>query len=169
LPNSPKIIFTTAHKEYAHEGFELDVVDYLLKPIRFDRFLRADNKVYPKKQQESEEEMVVSSREMRFASPFIYVKVDRRMVKIMLDDIIYIESIKDYVKVFTANSTIITRQTIRSVEAMLSENKFFRIHRSYIVSLEKIKSFSAENVTIGNTELPIGRLYRNSFLQMQGS
>lgn len=169
LPNSPKIIFTTAHKEYAHEGYELDVVDYLLKPIRFDRFLKAVNKVYPKKHSESEEESVVGSREMKFASPFIYVKVDRRMVKIMLDDIIYIESIKDYIKVFTTNSTIITRQTMSSLEAMLASNKFFRIHRSYIVSLEKIKSFSAENVTIGKTELPIGRLYRNSFLQLQGS
>ena len=169
LPNAPKIIFTTAHKEYAHEGFELDVVDYLLKPIRFDRFLRAVNKVYPKLHYESEVEIVAASREMKFASPFIYVKVERRMVKIMLDDIIYIESIKDYVKVFTTNSTIITRQTISSVEAMLSENKFFRIHRSYIVSLDKIKSFSAEMVSIGNMELPIGRLYRNGFLQLQGS
>lgn len=169
LRNVPKIIFTTAHKEYAHEGFELDVIDYLLKPIRFDRFLRAVNKVFPKLQNEAKEKNVITSRDRKFASPFIYVKVDRKMVKILVDDIIYIESDKDYVKVFTENSTIITRQTISSVEAMLTENKFFRIHRSYIVSLDKIKSFSAEMVAIGNMELPIGRLYRNSFLQMQGS
>src|SRR5688572_27339422 len=143
LHNVPKIIFTTAFKEYAHEGFELDVVDYLLKPIRFDRFLRAVNKAFPQRQQEMEAGFV-SSHDMKFASPFIYVKVDRKMIKILLDDILYIESDKDYVKVFTTNSTIITRQTISSVEAMLSENKFFRIHRSYIVSLDKIQSFSNE-------------------------
>jgi DNA-binding LytR/AlgR family response regulator len=169
LRHVPKIIFTTAHKEYAHEGFELDVIDYLLKPIRFDRFLRAVNKVFPKLQNASEEKMVADVRDMKFASPFIYVKADRKMVKILVDDIVYIESAKDYVKVFTTNSVIITRQTISSVEAMLSDNKFFRIHRSYIVSLDKIHSFTSEIVEICNTELPIGRFYRHSFLQLQGS
>jgi len=169
LRNIPKIIFTTAHKEYAHEGFELDVVDYLLKPIRFDRFLRAVNKAYPQKQHEIGNAARGASQDLRFASPFIYLKVDRKMVKIMLDDILYIESDKDYVKVFTTGSTIITRQTISSVEAMLSENKFFRIHRSFIVSLDKVRSFSNEIVEVGNKELPIGKLYRNSFLKLQGS
>ena len=169
LRTIPKIIFTTAHKEYAHEGFELDVVDYLLKPIRFDRFLRAVNKAYPQKHQEMGSAARNGTYDLKFASPFIYLKVDRKMVKVMLDEILYIESDKDYVKVFTTGSTIITRQTISSVEAMLSENKFFRIHRSYIVSLDKVKSFSNELVEIGNKELPIGKLYRNSFLKLQGS
>ena len=169
LRTIPKIIFTTAHKEYAHEGFELDVVDYLLKPIRFDRFLRAVNKAYPQKHQEMGSAARNGTYDLKFASPFIYLKVDRKMVKVMLDEILYIESDKDYVKVFTIGSTIITRQTISSVEAMLSENKFFRIHRSYIVSLDKVKSFSNELVEIGNKELPIGKLYRNSFLKLQGS
>lgn len=168
LHQVPKIIFTTAHKEFAHEGFELDVVDYLLKPIRFDRFLRAVNKAFPQRHQETEINGLVNGHDKKFASPFIYVRVDRKMVKILLDDIVYIESNKDYVKVFTTHSTIITRQTISSVEAMLSENKFFRIHRSFIVSLDKIKSFSNEIVEIGNKELPIGKLYRNSFLKLQG-
>ena len=169
LRTIPQIIFTTAHKEYAHEGFELDVIDYLLKPIRFDRFLRAVNKAYPQRHHEMGNEARVASQALRFASPFIYLKVDRKMVKVMLDDILYIESDKDYVKVFTTGSTIITRQTISSVEAMLSENKFFRIHRSYIVSLNKLKSFTAETVEIGSKELPIGKLYRNSFLKLQGN
>ena len=169
LRNVPKIIFTTAHKEYAHEGFDLDVVDYLLKPIRFDRFLRAVNKAFPQKQQEMDKATAGAAYDLKFASPFIYLKVDRKMVKIMLDEILYIESDKDYVKVFTTGSTIITRQTISSVEAMLSENKFFRIHRSYIVSLDKVRSFTNEIVEIGNKELPIGKLYRNGFLKLQGS
>ena len=167
LRTVPKIIFTTAHKEYAHEGFELDVVDYLLKPIRFDRFLRAVNKAFPSGQHDGKIAMAIGP-ETKFASPFIYVKVDRKMIKVMLDEILYIESDKDYVKIFTTGSAIITRQTISSIEAMLSENKFFRIHRSFIVSLEKIKSFTNETVEIGNKELPIGKLYRNSFLKISG-
>jgi two-component system LytT family response regulator len=167
LRNVPKIIFTTAFKEFAHEGFELDVVDYLLKPIRFDRFLRAVNKAFPQKQ---EIEMHgTAMEESKPATSFIYLRVDRKMIKVLLDDILYIESDKDYVKVFTEKGFIITRQTIASVEAMLSESQFIRIHRSYIVSLNKLKSFTAENVEIGNKELPIGKLYRNNFLKLQGS
>jgi two-component system, LytTR family, response regulator len=169
LRNVPKIIFTTAHKEFAHEGFELDVTDYLLKPIRFDRFLRAVNKAFPQKQQEIETHGIISNEESRPATSFIYLRVDRKMIKVLLDDILYIESDKDYVKVFTEKGFIITRQTIASVEAMLSESQFIRIHRSYIVSLNKLKSFTAETVEIGNKELPIGKLYRNNFLKLQGS
>ena len=169
LRNVPKIIFTTAHKEFAHEGFELDVIDYLLKPIRFDRFLRAVNKAFPQKQQEIETHGLIANEETKPATSFIYLRVDRKMIKVLLDDILYIESDKDYVKVFTEKGFIITRQTIASVEAMLSESLFIRIHRSYIVSLNKLKSFTAETVEIGNKELPIGKLYRNNFLKLQGS
>jgi DNA-binding LytR/AlgR family response regulator len=168
LRDVPKIIFTTAHKEYAHEGFELDVVDYLLKPIRFDRFLRAVNKAFPQRRQEPEAEVIAGKHENKFATPFIYVSVDRKMVKVLLDEILYIESDKDYVKIFTTDAMVITRQTISSVEAMLGKSKFFRIHRSFIVSLDKIRSFSNEMVTVGNKELPIGKLYRHSFLEVQG-
>lgn len=169
LRNVPKIIFTTAHKEYAHEGFELDVIDYLLKPIRFDRFLRAVNKAFPQKLQEVEVITSVASEENKPATSFIYLRVDRKMIKVLLDNILYIESDKDYVKVFTEKGFIITRQTIASVEAMLSENQFIRVHRSYIVSLNKLKSYTAETVEIGSKEIPIGKLYRNNFLKLQGN
>jgi two-component system, LytTR family, response regulator len=169
LRKVPKIIFTTAHKEYAHEGFELDVTDYLLKPIRFDRFLRAVNKAFPQRQQEVETHGYVANEENRLASSFIYLRVDRKMIKVLLNDILYIESDKDYVKVFTEKGFVITRQTIASVEAMLSESQFIRIHRSYIVSVNKLKSFTAEIVEIGNKELPVGKLYRNNFLKFQGN
>lgn len=169
LRNVPKIIFTTAHKEFAHEGFELDVIDYLLKPIRFDRFLRAVNKAFPQKLQDVEVISSVVTEENKPATSFIYLRVDRRMIKVLLEDILYIESDKDYVKVFTEKGFIITRQTIASVEAMLSESRFIRIHRSYIVSLNKLKSFTAETVEVGNKELPVGKLYRNNFLKLQGS
>ena len=170
LRNIPKVIFTTAFKEYALEGFELDVVDYLLKPIRFDRFLRAVSKAFPQKKDElNNNAAVVMVQEKRINSGFIYLKADRKMIKVMLDDILYIESARDYLKVFTQNNPIVTRQTISSVEAMLSDNEFIRIHRSYIVSIKKIDSFTHETVEIGKKELPIGKFYLNSFLKNQNN
>jgi DNA-binding LytR/AlgR family response regulator len=169
LHNVPKIIFTTAHKDFAHEGFELDVTDYLLKPIRFDRFFRAVNKALPQKQQELETQGITTGENIRPAISFIYLRAERKMKKVPLDDILYIESDRDYVKVFTEKGFIATRQTIASVEAMLSESRFIRIHRSYIVSVSKLKSFTAETVEIGNKELPIGKLYRNNFLKLQSN
>ncbi len=168
LRHVPKIIFTTAHKEYAHEGFELDVVDYLLKPIRFDRFLRSVNKAFPARSSDAEMTGQNITEDTRSLNPFIYLRVDRKMTKVMLDDVLYIESDKDYVKVHTEKGYIITRQTIASIEAMLSESKFTRIHRSYIVSLNKITSFTHECVEVGKKELPVGKLYRQNFVKLQG-
>lgn len=162
LQSPPKIIFTTAFKEYALDGFELDAVDYLLKPVRFERFLRAVNKAFPKKGTD----LVDNSSERKTGSDFIYLRVDRKLVKILLADLLYIESARDYVKVFTKDKSYITRQTISSIEAMLSGNDFIRIHRSYIISVSKIKSFTNEIVEIGNNELPIGKFYRNSFVKL---
>jgi len=167
LHHRPKIIFTTAYKEYALDGFDLDAIDYLLKPIRFDRFLRAVTKAYPQKSAELDASSQAVTVAKRSNSGFIYLKADRKMVKVMLDEILYIESARDYLKVFTENNAIITRQTITSIEAMLSENEFVRIHRSYIVSIKKIHSFTHEAVEIGKKELPIGKYYLNSFLKLQ--
>lgn len=164
MTNAPKIIFTTAYKEYAMEGFELDAVDYLLKPVRFDRFLKSITKAFPKTHLDK---VVSAPPENKASSGFIYVKSDRKMIKVLLDDILYIESARDYLKLFTSNTFIITRQTISSIEAMLPENEFVRIHRSYIVSLKKIHSFTYETVEIGKAELPIGKFYQNSFLKLQ--
>ena len=169
LRSMPKIIFTTAHKDFALEGFELDVADYLLKPIRFDRFLRAVNKALPQKQQELVTQGITNEDKINPASSFIYLRAERKMKKVSLEDILYIESDRDYVKVFTENGVIMTRQTIASVEAMLSENQFVRIHRSYIVSISKLKSFTTETVEIGDKHLPIGKLYRNNFLKLQSN
>ena len=164
LKDPPKIVFTTAYKEYALEGFELDAVDYLLKPVRFSRFLKSITKAFPKSAIEKE---IPAPADKKNDSGFIYVKSDRKMIKILLDDIIYIESARDYLKIFTDSRSIMTRQTISSIEAMLPAGEFIRIHRSYIVSLKKISSFTAETVDIGKTELPIGKFYQNSFLRLQ--
>jgi DNA-binding LytR/AlgR family response regulator len=165
LRNPPKIIFTTAFKEYALDGYELDVIDYLLKPIRFERFLKSVNKAFPKK---DEAQNNGSVNERKSGTDFIYLRVDRKLVKIILSEILYIESAKDYVKVFAKDKCYITRQTISAVEAMLSGNEFMRIHRSYIIAVGKIKSLTNDLVEIGDTELPIGKFYKNNFLKLQG-
>lgn len=162
LKNPPKVIITTAYPDYALEGYELDVVDYLLKPIPFDRFLKAVNKAYG--QSFFKVEQVVPIEEKANDS-FVYFRADRKMVKVMLKDILYIESMKDYIKVFTSAGTIITKQSISSVEAMLPEKEFIRSHRSYIVSSRHIKSFTAELIEIHNTEIPIGKLFRNEVMK----
>jgi DNA-binding LytR/AlgR family response regulator len=163
LKNPPKVIFTTAYPEYALEGYELDVVDYLVKPILFERFLKAVNKVHHHSVIKTELPI-----EEKKTESFVYFRADRKMIKVMLQDILYIESMKDYVKVFTVNGMIITKQSISSVEAMLPEKEFIRSHRSFIVSLRHIKSFTSEIIGLQNTEIPIGKLFRNEVMKTLG-
>jgi two-component system, LytTR family, response regulator len=165
LKNTPKIVFTTAYSEYALEGYELDIVDYLMKPVRFERFLKAINKAFPLHNPVITDPDQVPQKEKRIES-FVYFRADRKMVKVLLSEIVYIESMKDYVKVITDNQSIITKQSISSVETMLPEKKFIRTHRSFIVSVDKIRSFTNELIEIGETEIPIGKLYRNTVLKL---
>ncbi|MES1215918.1 MAG: LytTR family DNA-binding domain-containing protein [Bacteroidota bacterium] len=161
MKNPPKVIFTTAYPEYALEGYELDVIDYLLKPVPFDRFLKAVNKAFP-----SGAFPAQTAANEKKNGAFIYFRADRKMVKVMLQDILYIESMKDYIKVFTDQGPLITKQSISSAEEMLPEKEFARVHRSYIVSLNSIKTFTSELIEIGNTSIPIGKLYRGEVLKM---
>lgn len=165
LKSPPKVIFTTAYSEYALEGYELDAIDYLMKPVPFDRFLKAVNKAYQFTLPKNDAAVLTEEKKI---DPFVYFRADRKMVKVMLQDISYIESMKDYVKVFTTNGTIITKQSISSVEAMLPEKNFVRTHRSFIVSLDKIKTFTSELIEIDKTEVPIGKLYRNGVMKVLG-
>ncbi len=165
LKSSPRIILTTAFAEYALEGYELDVVDYLLKPIRFDRFLKAVNKAFPTLGHIPAPRETAPATEKKDPG-FVYFRADRKMIKILLRDILYIESMKDYVKVVTTDATIITKQSISSVETMLPERLFVRTHRSFIVSIAQIHSFTPELIELGNTTVPVGKLYRNGVLKM---
>jgi len=158
LRNPPRVIFTTAFRKYAVEGFELDAVDYLLKPISFDRFLKAVNKVMQTSLKDATK--IDNSSNKIGEAGHINFRSDRKMIKVALNDILYIESIKDYIKVITATGTVITKQSISSVEEMLPKEKFVRIHRSYIVSVSKIESYNHELVWIAKQELPISRMYR---------
>ncbi len=160
LRNPPKTIFTTAYREYALDGYDLDVVDYLLKPIPFDRFLRAIAKVMktdpavPAMAAERETVLPVSDA-------FLYFRADRKMVKIYLHDILYVESLKDYIKIVTTSQKpLLVKQTITSVEEMLPETGFLRIHRSFIIAVSKITAFTPVHVHIAGVELPVGRLYQ---------
>ncbi|WP_228850703.1 LytR/AlgR family response regulator transcription factor [Aegicerativicinus sediminis] len=164
LQNPPKVIFTTAYKEYAWDGYELDAVDYLLKPIRFDRFLKAINKALPGYENDLlNDESLEFERKSGVDS--IYLRIDRRQVRIVLDDILYVEGAKDYIKIFTQDKMHLCRQTISSFENMVNKNEFVRIHRSFIVSINKIKSYTHELVEINKKELPIGKFYLNHFLK----
>ena len=159
VKNPPKVIFTTAHSEYALQGYELDVIDYLLKPISFERFVKAVHKVF---QLTAVNAMGLPAQADVKQEAFVYFRSDRKMVKVLLNDILYIESMKDYIKIVTPNGNLVTKQSMNSVEAMLPENHFIRTHRSFIVSLPKIKSFTHEIIEIGKTQIPIGKLFRNS-------
>jgi DNA-binding LytR/AlgR family response regulator len=167
LRNPPKVIFTTAYREYALDGFDLDVVDYLLKPIPFERFLRAVSKVMqfepqavlqnnPETEQSVEKELVPSERDA-----FLYFRADRKMVKVYTKDILYVESLKDYIKIMTTTAKpLVVKQAISSVEAMLPGRDFLRIHRSFIVSIDKISAWSPSHIEVAGQELPIGRLHQ---------
>jgi two-component system, LytTR family, response regulator len=166
MKNPPKTILTTAYSEYALEGYDLDVVDYLVKPIRFDRFLKAVNKAFPANAPSPELKPAVEPPVEKKNDSFVYFRADRKMVKVMLSDILYIESMKDYIKVYTPQGVIITKQSITSVEAMLPEKLFVRAHRSFIVAVSRIKSFTNELIEIDKAEIPIGKLYRNGVMKV---
>lgn len=161
LVNPPKVVFTTAFRKFAIEGFELDAVDYLLKPIAFERFLKAVNKVMklnlPVVQAFPQD--ITPKKEAEPA--FLLLRADRKNLKIQLQDILFIESLKDYVKVVTKDRSIVSKQSISAIEDNLPEEAFLRIHRSFIVSLSKIGSFTAGIIQVGKFELPVSRSYRH--------
>lgn len=157
LKNAPKVIFTTAYRKYAVEGFELDAVDYLLKPINFERFLKGVNKVL---QLNLQNNSVSSENHAGTSPPFLYFRSNRKMVKVLLDEILYIEGLNDYIRIVTVPKTIISKHVLSSLEDMLPANSFIRIHKSFIVAINKIESFNADSVEIGKKEIPIGRLFK---------
>lgn len=166
LKKPPKVIITTAYPEFALEGYELDVVDYLLKPIQFERFLKAINKVFQQTLPVYKAPDQLSERSEGGENPYLYFRTDRKIVKVMLEDIIYIEGMKNYVKIVTRSGNVITKNSMAAVEAMLSNDSFIRVHRSYIVSISKIKSFTGELIGVGQVEIPIGKLFKNEVMKL---
>lgn len=160
-----KVIFTTAYREYAAEGFDIEALDYLLKPIAFERFQQAVRKY--------QELCVVPAQETKEiqqeTASFMFVRADRKMVKVNFGDIVFIESLSDYLKIHLEEGTIVTREAISSMEHKLPHQEFIRIHRSFIVSLDKITSYTNELIEIGQKELPLSRSYKEIVLnQLNG-
>ena len=162
LKNPPKVIFTTAYRKYAVEGFELDAVDYLLKPISFERFLKAVNKVLQLNISAAQAEPTSATKEKQNgeSNSFLYFRAERKMVKVFFRDILYVEGLRDYIRIVTDNKTIVTKYVLSTLEEMLPANEFLRIHKSYIVAVYKIDSYNADTIHIAKHELPIGRLYK---------
>lgn len=159
LHHPPRVILTTAFREYASDGFDLDVLDYLVKPISFERFMKAIGKYHqylPKTQSET-------VHHDAFDQAYFFLKVNREQVKIHLKNILFIESIKDYIKIVTGEKTFIAYERLSNMEEKLPEGRFLRIHKSYIISLEKIKAVRHDNIRIGDFDLPLGRVYKRKF------
>ena len=164
LNQPPKIVLTTAFEQYAVQAFELDVTDYLVKPIRFDRFLKAVMKALPDQELLPPTEPVIHHSET-IDHAFLYFRADRKMVKVFLNDILYVESLKDYVKVHTAKGAIVTKYAMAALEAMLPATSFIRVHRSFLVALNKIDSYTHEEINVASGLIPIGGIYRQQVLK----
>lgn len=164
LPPDIAVIFTTAYIEHAIDGFDLDAIDYIAKPISFERFSKAVSKFLKVQKQTLAVDDIQETEK-----PFIFVKCERRMFKFYLDDILYFESQGNYLLLYTQTDSFKTYQSISEMNEKLPEGLFFRIHRSFLVAINKITAFNRNSVTIQNKELPIGRLYLSSATQLLGS
>lgn len=153
LNNPPRVILTTAYREYAFEGYELNVVDYLLKPVSYERFIKAVDKFL------SFSEGGAPNHAMSPDERFIYLNINKKIHKILIHEINYVESVKDYLYIHLVSGKVIAKHTISSFETLLPQNEFIRIHRSFIVSIKRIRSFNAHSIDIGTQELPIGPNY----------
>lgn len=158
----PKVIMTTAFRDYAVEGFELDILDYLLKPISQERFFKAISKFHYYHEMNQHKSNEIST----YDEAYLFLKVDRDQVKVFLKDILFIEGLKDYIKVHTTGKVLLVYERLGYMEEKLPEGRFVRIHKSYIVSLDKIVHFNNERVQLGQSELPIGRVYKQAFLSV---
>jgi DNA-binding LytR/AlgR family response regulator len=163
LSHPPRVIFVTAYREYAVDGFELNAVDYLVKPVSFERFFKAITRV---NRLMGIQTPTIPAGNTSNPAAFVYLKVDKDMKKMFVNDIEYIESWKDYVRIyFTGGKKVLVRQSISALENLLSEHKFLRIHRSYMVSLDKLSGYNGVSVQLGDHEIPIGRLYKQSVME----
>lgn len=167
-----KVILTTAYSEFALEGYEYDVIDYLLKPISFERFLKSVSKLSSRNEKISEVEKPTNNEaitvkvENNPTLDFIFVKTEYKIQKLNLSDILYIEGLKDYVSIYTISERILTLQTMKKTEEMLPSNRFVRVHKSYIVSLEKIDSIERQRIFIGKNVIPVGDSYQKDFMRL---
>lgn len=163
LKNPPKVIITTAYREFAFEAFELDALDFLLKPVSLERFLKAINKYY----RINRDELKILNGpcpDLIGEANYLYVKENKRVVKVFLKDIKYIEGLSEYVQIYTDKKKVVTKTSLIALADKLPEDQFLRIHKSYIISIARVESFTANAIDISGKELPIGRSFKNAIL-----
>ncbi len=166
LRNPPKIVITSAYDKYALKGYELDVTDYLLKPIAFERFLKAVNKVSEEiRAEQASKPSTTPVTPEKSTSDFIFIKADYHMHKIKFDDILYIEGMKDYLRLHLPTKRIMTLMSFMKIEKVLPPEKFMRVHKSYIVSLERIERIERNTIMIEDQKIPIGNKYKKEFFE----
>jgi DNA-binding LytR/AlgR family response regulator len=165
LYNPPMVIFSTAFREYASDAFECDAVDYLVKPVVFERFSKAVNKAFQLIKMKSPAEISVEEAP-GVSHGFLMVKVEYTTIRVNLNEILYIEGLKDYVKIYTEGRLILTKTTMKNIIEKLPSGSFFRVHKSYIISVDKIDMIENSRIVIGNQRIPIGESYRASFFEM---
>lgn len=160
LENPPPVILTTAYREYAIEGYELNVLDYLLKPVSFERFIKSVEKA----------RAFVAARTLPAPDrAYLYFKSDKKMVQVFLDEVLYVESMSNYVRIFLADGvSVVTYQRMSDLEEILPGTAFIRIHRSFLVRKDRIRAYTPQSVEVGGKELPVGGQYRNSFYETMG-
>lgn len=161
LKNPPLVIFTTAYSEYAMEGYELNIIDYLKKPFSFERFCKAyfrAEEMYLLKQSATNNEVIEKQ------SDFIFIKSDKKSIKVNISNIMYIEGLGDYIKIFLNDKKLVTNLSMKKIENLLPTTQFYRIHKSYIISIDKVESIEGNMVKINNTRLPVGNSYRQDFM-----
>ena len=164
LSNPPKVIFTTAYRDYAMEGYELNVVDYLLKPITFERFFKAVNKYLELSQPATAAFSPVSTNEVAAAPDHLFINVNKKHHRVKFEDILYIESLKDYLRLHLPDNSLVTKEKISEFHKMLPD-QFIRVHRSFIVNKHKVTAFTATDVEIGTQEIPIGGNYKMEVME----
>jgi DNA-binding LytR/AlgR family response regulator len=158
LKNPPKVIITTAYSQYALEGFELDVVDYLMKPVTFERFFKAVNKYFTAQNSQA----VTLENENGFDEhAFIYVKENKKIIKIYVKEIHFIEGLNEYIRIHTDTGRVVVKSSLHAIEKKLPSELFIRVHKSYIVSIPRIRAFDATTIELENAKVRIGRNYKN--------
>jgi two-component system, LytTR family, response regulator len=166
IKQKPQVIFTTAYDSYAIKGYELDVIDYLIKPISFERFIKAVDKAYEKLKAASvhhNNKISVSADDLENHKKYFFVKTEFRMQKVNFDDILYVEGQGDYLRIITKHEKIMTLQNFKHLEDVLPRNNFVRVHKSFMVAIDKIESIERNRIKIGERLIPIGETYKKIF------
>ena len=166
LKNPPIVVITTAYREYAVDAYELDVIDYLHKPIPFPRFIKAISKIEEKLQIREKSVTIPKEKSSETNPDFIFIKADKKAIKLNFQDIKYIEGLGDYIKIHTKSKTIISKLTIKKMEKLLPNNEFPRVHKSFIVSLNLIDSIEGNQIEIDGQKIPVGQIFRLSFMDL---